>query len=207
MVTIDPHPLLHAATFVTRFAGPLGALLSPAWLQEMLRLDADAPISRSEEVRQGVRSMLRHAGYKPTGRGKPASEYLVRAAEEGTLGTINAAVDACNVVSLHSGLPISLVDLDRAREPLNIAVAPGEASYIFNLSGQSIDLGGLLCLFDAEGPCANAVKDSQRTKTGEATTRTLSIIWGVRGFEEHTEAADAWYREIIGRLGGECERE
>ncbi len=30
-----------------------------------------------------MRKLLRHGGYKPTGRGKPASEYLVRAAGEG----------------------------------------------------------------------------------------------------------------------------
>ncbi|HVZ42024.1 MAG TPA: phenylalanine--tRNA ligase beta subunit-related protein [Candidatus Kapabacteria bacterium] len=204
MVSIDPHPLLHAAIFVAQFGVPLERLPSPAWLQELLRSDADVPVRRTEEVRQGVRSMLRNAGYKPTGRGKPASEYLVRAEEEGVLASINAAVDACNVVSLHSGLPISLVDSDRTRGPLRIGVAAEGASYIFNLSGQSIDLGGLLCLFDAEGPCANAVKDSQRTKTSGTTTRTLSIIWGVRGFEEHTASTERWYRSIVERLGGEC---
>ena len=44
--------------------------------------------------------MMRHGGYKPTGRGKPASEYLVKAAGNGKLGAINLAVDSCNVVSL-----------------------------------------------------------------------------------------------------------
>ncbi|MBS1910712.1 MAG: hypothetical protein JST22_01875 [Bacteroidetes bacterium] len=190
--------------FVAHFGLPLEQLPSPAWLQELLHSNADAPVCRTEEVRQGVRSMLRHAGYKPTGRGKPAAEYLVRAEEDGVLASINSAVDACNVVSLHSGLPISLVDLDRTRGPLRIGVAPEGVSYIFNLSGQSIDLGGLLCLFDAEGPCANAVKDSQRTKTSGATTRALSIIWGVCGFEEHTASAERWYRFIVERLGGEC---
>ena len=42
--------------------------------------------------------------------------------------------------------------------------------------GQEIRIDGLVCLFDAEGPCANAVKDSQRTKTSDATTRTLSAV-------------------------------
>ena len=51
------------------------------------------------------------------------------------------------------------------------AVAPAGASYIFNASGQSMDLSGLLCLFDADGPCANPVKDAQRTKTGPETRR------------------------------------
>lgn len=145
--------------------------------------------------------MLRHAGYKPTGRGKPASEYLVRAAEEGIIGSINAAVDACNAVSLAGGLPISMIDPDRARPPLRITVAADGESYVFNASGQTIDLGGLLCLGDADGPCANAVKDAQRTKTMGTTTRTLSVIWGVRGFEEHTIACERWYRSIVEDLG------
>src|SRR6185503_4009822 len=125
-----------------------------------------------------VRDLLRQHGYKPTGRGKPASEFLVGAASDAPLARINLAVDACNGVSLHSGLPISVVDLDRAREPLSIRVAEAGASYVFNASGQTIDLEGLLCLFDAEGPCANAVKDAQRTKTHGGTRRTLSIVWG-----------------------------
>jgi DNA/RNA-binding domain of Phe-tRNA-synthetase-like protein len=97
-------------------------------------------------VRVAVRDLLRHGGYSPTGRGKPASEYLVRAASEGALRSINLAVDACNAVSLHSGFPISVVDLARAREPFRIGIAPPGASYVFNASGQTIDLAGLLCL-------------------------------------------------------------
>jgi hypothetical protein len=56
----------------------------------------------------------------------------VRAAAEGALKPINAAVDACNAVSLHSGLPISVVEFDRARPPFHIAVAPIGTSYIFS---------------------------------------------------------------------------
>lgn len=202
ILTIDPHPLLHARAFTTRFQEPLGAIASPEWLLDMLKLEAETPIGRSEETRQGVRDLLRHGGYKPTGRGKPASEYLLRAAGEGGLGSINAAVDACNVVSLHSGFPISLVDLDLAREPLRIGIAQAGSSYIFNTSGQDIALEGLLCLFDATGPCANAVKDSQRTKTHPGTTHTLSIIWGTQPAGNLPEQAEKWYREITTRLGG-----
>lgn len=49
----------------------------------------------------------------------------MRASAEGALGSINAAVDACNVVSLHSGLPISVVDLERAKAPLSIGARAG----------------------------------------------------------------------------------
>jgi DNA/RNA-binding domain of Phe-tRNA-synthetase-like protein len=204
--TQDAHPLLEAVAFEARFPAPLSQLPSPEWLVALLKSDAPAPLSADDAVRGAVRDLLRHGGYKPTGRGKPASEYLVRAAGEGALGTINAAVDACNAVSLHSGLPISVVDLDRTRPPLRAGLAPEGASYVFNASGQSIDVGGLLCLFDAEGPCANAVKDSQRTKTHEGTRRTFTVLWGTRALPGRAERAFSWYRELLERMGAAVER-
>jgi DNA/RNA-binding domain of Phe-tRNA-synthetase-like protein len=204
-ISVDPHPLLRVAVFSTSFPVHLGDVATPPVVRDGLRLDAPAPLQRDESVRGAVRDLLRHGGYKPTGRGKPASEYLLRAATEGTLGSINAAVDACNVVSLHSGLPISVVDLDRAMAPFHIGIAPENTSYVFNASGQEIDVGGLLCLFDAEGACANAVRDSQRTKTRTETRATLSVVWGCAGFEERLAIADRWYRELLGALGATTE--
>ena len=202
---IDAHPCLRAAAFASAFPAPLGELATPPEVLAMLAADADAPLRRDEAVRAAVRDMLRHGGYKPTGRGKPASEYLVRAASEGALGAINLAVDACNAVSLHSGFPISVVDLDRAAAPFRIGVAPEGATYVFNASGQEIDLAGLLCLFDADGPCANAVRDAQRTKTRAETRRTLSVIWGCAGFEERVGAAERWYRGLLEQAGAATE--
>ena len=202
---VEPHPLLKVAAFTTSFPEPLGATPTPTIAREALRLDAPAPVQRDEAGRAAVRDLLRAGGYKPTGRGKPASEYLVRAATEGALGPINAAVDACNAVSLHSGLPISVVDLSRAREPFRIAIAPEGASYVFNAAGQEIDLAGLLCLFDADGPCANAVRDSQRTKTRDETRTTLSVIWGCAGFEQRLDEAERWYRELLAAAGASTE--
>lgn len=203
-LSYDPHPLLQRAAFVSHLAGPLGELSTPDWLSAGLASAAPAPVSRSEEGRQAVRDLLRHGGYKPTGRSKPSSEYLLRAAEQSSLRSINAAVDAGNVVSLASGLPISVIDLDRSAEPLRVGVAR-EGSYVFNASGQAIELAGLLCLFDAAGPCANPVKDSERTKTHAATRRTLSILWGPTACAAQVERALAWYRELIERLGARTE--
>ena len=187
--------------FVTDFGAPLGASPSPSWLVDLLAVHAPAPVERSEGLRSAVRDMLRHGGYKPTGRGKPASEYLVRTAEEGGIRSINLAVDACNVVSLRSGFPISVVDLDRARAPLRIAIAPTCIKYVFNASGQEIDVTGLVCLCDADGPCANGVKDAERTKTRHETRRTLSIVWGCAGFERELDRAREWYQELLTRAG------
>src|SRR5687768_5928478 len=182
VIDVDDHPLLRVAAFTTEFPAPLGALPSAPAVLDALGLDAAAPLQRDEAVRAAVRDLLRHGGYKPTGRGKPASEYLVRAAAEGALSSINLAVDACNAVSLASGLPISVVDLGRAQAPFRIALAPAGSAYVFNAAGQTIELAGLLCLFDAQGSCANAVKDCQRTKTDGATRSTLFVVWGVKGW-------------------------
>ena len=198
---IEPHPLLKVAAFVTRFPESLAATATPRAALDALRLDGPAPLSRDESVRGAVRDLLRLSGYKPTGRGKPASEYLVRAASDGALNPINAAVDVCNAVSLHSGLPISVVDLDRGRAPFRIGVAPDGSSYVFNASGQEIDLGGLLCLYDADGPCGNAVRDAQRTKTHDETRATLSIVWGCVGLEARVHEAEQWYRSLLESTG------
>ena len=203
MLLVDPHPLLEAAAFTTSFPKPLGELPSPPELWALMKLDAPAPLKSDEAVRTAVRDLLRHGGYKPTGRGKPASEYLIRAVGENALSSINAAVDACNIVSLHSGLPISVVDLDLAQPPFRLGVAREGENYVFNASGQTIDLAGLLCLFDAQGPCANAVKDAQRTKTTPATRRTLSVLWGTNALPGRAATAMGWYRELLQTLGAE----
>jgi len=206
VLQVDDHPLLRVAALATALPAPLGALDTPPAIGDALSIGAPAPLQRDEALRTAVRDMLRHTGYKPTGRGKPASEYLVRAASEGALDAINLAVDACNAVSLHSGFPISVVDLDRAHAPFRIGVAPAGASYVFNASGQEIDLEGLLCLWDAAGPCANAVRDAQRTKTGADTRATLSVIWGCAGFEDRLLDAERWYRVLLEQGAATTER-
>src|SRR5262245_38786006 len=110
MLTVAPHPLLDLRAFTTTFPRPLGEMPSPPELQAPLALDAATPVHSAHAGREAVRDLLRHGGFKPTGRSKPASEYLLKAVRDGLLTSINLAVDACNVVSLHSGLPISVVD-------------------------------------------------------------------------------------------------
>lgn len=198
---VEPLPQLELAAFTAMLPDALAALVSPPWMHDLLQLDAPAPVQRSEELRAAVRDMLRHGGYKPTGRGKPASEYLVRAAGEGVLRCINPAVDACNIVSLHSGLPISVVDVDRLEPPLAVRLAAAGCRYVFNEAGQEIDVEGLPCLHDAQGPCANAVKDAQRTKTHAGTRTTLSLVWATTTARQQLESATTWYRELLERLG------
>ena len=193
-LSIEPHPLLDARVFLTRYELDLGEYAGVSPLREPPPEPFAAP---DDALRASIRDVLRHSGFKPTGRSKPASEYLLRARAEAGLKPINCAVDACNLVSLYSGLPISVVDSDRLATPLSIRVAEPGASYVFNVSGQTIDVGRLPCLHDANGPCANAVKDAQRTKTSDATRCSLTVVWSSQQLRERTDAALAFYVELL----------
>ncbi|HEY0251001.1 MAG TPA: hypothetical protein VGC41_05715, partial [Kofleriaceae bacterium] len=74
-VSVAEHPLLALDAFVTRFDRPLADLVTPAEILRYLEPQATAPICSSDTVRAEVRSLLRHGGFKPAGRSKPASEY------------------------------------------------------------------------------------------------------------------------------------
>ncbi|MDP3278887.1 MAG: phenylalanine--tRNA ligase beta subunit-related protein [Deltaproteobacteria bacterium] len=189
-LTVATHPSLCLQLIATQWPAALGGLSSPA-------LGAEPPdaasLPRADDTLRGhVRDLLRHGGFKPTGRSKPSSEYLLRVAKEQPLAAINVAVDLANYASLHSGLPISVVDLDRTALPLAVRLAAPSEQYVFNASGQVLDVANLLCLHDALGPCANAVKDAQRTKTHADTRTTLTLIWAPVACREHSERTRAW---------------
>lgn len=177
-----PHPLLDSGGFVARIHTEIVATPSPA------------ASTADDATKSAVRDLLRHGGFKPSGRSKPASEYLVAAFAEGRWPTVSPIVDLCNVASLRSGLPISVVDLDKTRGDLAIRIAPAGTSYVFNPSGQVIDASGLVCLYDADGPTGTPVKDAQRTKTDAATKNVLVIVWGTRALPGRCAETVAWYR-------------
>jgi DNA/RNA-binding domain of Phe-tRNA-synthetase-like protein len=202
---VEDHPSLLVRAFITRFPAALAELAAPH-VAALLQAEAWPELSAPDDgVRTAIRDALRQRGFKPTGRSKPSSEYLLRARGDGSLRAINAAVDTCNAVSLHSGLPISVVDLDLLRPPLSIRIGHTAESYVFNPTGQSIELAGLPCLCDADGPTANAVKDAQRTKTSPSTRATLSLIWSSQQLQARTDAAVAAYRGLLSGLGAELE--
>lgn len=137
-----------------------------------------------DPVKTAVRDLLRVGGYKPAGRGKPASEYLAQAADRGEFPRISHIVDALNLVSLETRLPISLLDAARVMDGTDALVIrfgrPGE-SYVFNSIGHEIDVEGLVLVARQNGAAlGNPVKDSMMAKTTDQTTRTVAFIWGSR---------------------------
>jgi DNA/RNA-binding domain of Phe-tRNA-synthetase-like protein len=155
----------------------------PSYLSELLgRVAAAGEAFLPPERKAAVRDMLRYGKYKPAGRSKPSSEYLLAAALEGGFPLVNGPVDANNAVSLEWGYPASVFDAGKTGNELLLRRGlPGE-SYVFNPSGQSIDLEDLLvvCRRDpATGwaPCGNPVKDAMATKVFESARDAVAVVY------------------------------
>lgn len=132
----------------------------------------------TREIRSGVRSLLKKSGFKPSGRNKPASEYLAQAAREKRFPYINNLVDVNNYISLLTGLPVSLLDLDVVGETIVLRAGKTGEKFVFNPAGQVIDVEGLICICRSEGgPVGNPVKDSLEAKIGEETKCVLGVIY------------------------------
>lgn len=201
MITVDAHPLLELAVLESTWPSALGGL-DDERVAALASLDAEQPFPVPDDAhKKVVRDLFRHGGFKPAGRSKPCNEYIRAATDKGVFPRINACVDWTNLAALHGAIPVSTVDLDRTVGALRVGIAEPGTSYVFNRSGQEISIGGLICLFDETGPCANAVKDSQRTKTDDDSTRTLTLCWGTTAVPGRAAAIAEWLAEHWADLG------
>jgi DNA/RNA-binding domain of Phe-tRNA-synthetase-like protein len=180
---------------------------APAYLVELLgRVRAAGESFLSGERKAAVRDMLRHGKYKPAGRAKPSSEYLLSAALEGDFPLVNGAVDANNAISLEWGYPASVFDSAASGTELFLRRGAAGEAYVFNPSGQEIDLEDLLvvCRRAAGGeaaawePCGNPVKDAMATKVFEAAREVVAVVYAPasegRG---RLEACAARFRDLL----------
>ena len=141
----------------------------------------------SPERKAALRSLLRYGSYKPAGRAKPSSEYLLQALLDDDFPQVNYFVDSINIVSLVSAYPISIIDLDKAGEAFLIRRGLEGERYVFNQGGQGIDLKDLLCVCRKNDqdwlPTANPVRDSMATKLFPGASRALAFIYAPDGPE------------------------
>lgn len=158
------------------------------------------------ETKDAVRNLLKTGGFKPSGRNKPASEYLAQAAREGRFPFINNLVDINNLISLETGLPISLLDASAIGSTLKIRYGRAGERYVFNASGQDIDLAGLICACSGEKdqPLGNPVKDSMEGKIKDKTSSVVGIIYSPAHshWREITERAVAQFAHWLKLEGG-----
>jgi len=159
--------------------------------------------------------MLRFGKYKPAGRAKPSSEYLLSAAVAGEalpglFPLVNGPVDANNAVSLEWGYPASVFDAAKTGVELFLRRGAAGESYVFNPSGQAIELEDLLvvCRRGAAGedrawePCGNPVKDAMATKVFEDARDVLAVVYAPA--TEERERLEACAGRLADLLKTQC---
>ncbi len=145
---------------------------------EMLASEQKIP----EETRTQIRALLRQGGFKPSGRNRPASEYLLNdLANRGAFNFISNLVDINNFLSLRYFLPMSVLDAGVFRGRVHLRFGESGEKYIFNPAGQELDLAGLLLAADlregASVPLGTPVKDSMAGKVTSETRSALVVIY------------------------------
>jgi len=205
--TLSPCPVLPALIWAEDIAPPRSATELPAFLVDAVaRAQAVGESWISEETRKRVRGMLRHGKYKPSGRGKPASEFLLRAALSDEFPPVSLPVDVNNAISLASGLPGSIFDAALSGPTLRLRRGETGEAYVFNPAGQTIDLEDLLLVCrrceDTWEPCGNPVKDSMATKIRPETRDVVAVLYAPAD-EPHDEVAK-WAERFASMLAKHC---
>lgn len=180
--SLEPRSVRAALVWGKNLPGCPKTTSTPAYLYALLeRVRSQGEDFLSPGRKTAVRKMLRFGKFKPSGRSKPSSEYLLGAALQGEFPLVNGPVDVNNAISLEWGYPASIFDAELCGIRLLLRRGIAGESYIFNHSGQSIDLQDLLCVCRAEEnswlPCGNPVKDAMETKIRESTRNVAAIIY------------------------------
>ena len=208
--SLSPSPVLPALIYAEGIAPPHPTVEAPPFLADTIaRVQEIGEGFIPQEQRARVRRMLKHGKYRASGRGRPASEFLLRAALTGEFPLINGPVDVNNAISLISGLPGSIFDADISGRELLLRWGLPRESYVFNRSGQTIDLEDLLVVCRSTGggwePCGNPVKDAMTTKVTEETRNVIAVLYApVDEPVERLASFAARYAELLRtHCGGE----
>ncbi len=152
-------------------------------------------LAEPKGVLESAAILATRAGYKALGkdpaRYRGSAEALLRRVIAGKgLPRINNVVDAINLVSVESRMPVGLYDLAHVKG--NIVFRAGRAGETYKGIGKyDLNLEGLPVFCDEAGPHGSPTSDSERTMVTEATKRVIAIIisfgggdglerWGIR---------------------------
>jgi DNA/RNA-binding domain of Phe-tRNA-synthetase-like protein len=180
---------LGVAVVYAVYEGPPAGSLDPRLLdgpvEEAIR-EAASKYSleglRGDPVAGAYRRFYWRIGVDPT-KTRPSGEALARRALRGRFPRINPVVDAGNIASLATLVPIGLYDLGKARPPLRLTLSRGGEEF-HPIGGKPERLrAGLPILVDSTGLVMHLYphRDSVHTAVSESTRRVLALMAGVPG--------------------------
>lgn len=124
-----------------------------------------------------ARRLYRSFGIDPTST-RPSSEALLKRALQGReLYHVSNVVDAGNLASLRTLLPIGLYDR-AAIEGETATIREGrEGEEYLGIRKGAVHLTGRLCIVDDRGPFGSPTSDSLRTSVTASTSSLLAIVF------------------------------
>ncbi|MEM0216776.1 MAG: phenylalanine--tRNA ligase beta subunit-related protein [Candidatus Bathyarchaeia archaeon] len=161
----------------------------------------DNPIVRA------YRDLYWRIGIDPT-KTRPSGEALLRRVLRGNpVPTLLTAVDAYNLASIKTIIPISGFDMARLHPPLNIRFARKDEEFIGIGATKPIKLDErMLVLTDSERVlCIYPHRDSEHTKITEDTKEILIVAYGAQGIgrQQLEDAVQLALKYINTVCGGE----
>jgi DNA/RNA-binding domain of Phe-tRNA-synthetase-like protein len=144
---------------------------------------------------EATRKACKALGKDPA-RYRGSAEALLRRMVAGKgLPQVNSVVDAINLVSVESRLPIGLYDLGHVVG--EIVFRAGRAGETYRGIGKyDLNLEGLPVFADTVGPHGSATSDSERTMVTAVTKQVLAIIISFGG----AEGLDRWAQRMSALL-------
>jgi DNA/RNA-binding domain of Phe-tRNA-synthetase-like protein len=123
-----------------------------------------------------TRALFHRLDIDPT-KTRPSSEALLRRVLQGKgLPEVLPAVDACNLCSLESQIPLGLYDRELVQGAIRVGVGrPGDG--YAGIRKQRVNLAGRLMLADERGPFGAPTSDSLHTAVSTGTTRLLVVLF------------------------------
>jgi DNA/RNA-binding domain of Phe-tRNA-synthetase-like protein len=157
---------------------------------EIQKLPFPRGVLESAQV-EATRKAYKALGKDPA-RYRGSAEALLRRLVAGKgLPQINAVVDAINLVSVESRLPVGLYDLGHVVG--EIVFRAGVAGETYKGIGKyDLNLEGLPLFADTVGPHGSATSDSERTMVTPATKDVLAVIVSFGGMEN----LDRWVKRL-----------
>ena len=144
----------------------------------------------------GTRHLYRTLGKDPS-RYRVASEALCRRLIRGLgIYRLTTLIDVVNLVSIKSGYAISGLDADRiVGDTLTLSVGTSDDEY-HGIGRGLLNIEGMPCYRDAQGPIATPTSDEERTKF---TEDTVNVQININAFSPEmpiNEAVD-WMVELL----------
>jgi DNA/RNA-binding domain of Phe-tRNA-synthetase-like protein len=178
-------------------------------IYEEVRARYSAEELKNNPTVRAYRDFYWRLGVDPT-KTRPSGEALLRRILHGDeLPCISTAVDAYNLASIKTIIPISGLDADHLNPPLQIRFAEsGEAFQGIGMAKPiSLTQGTLILADRTQVLCIYPYRDSDQTKIGMWTRNVILIAYGVPGIleEQLKEAVEIALSHIKQISGGEGE--